>query len=131
MAGSFTGFCIGLLKVVVLNEQTNASITVIEKLEKHADVGFAVVLLTPDDEGRKKGTKKLLGRARQNVILELGYFISKLGRERVCALQRGDLEVPSDVLGVLTHQIDPAGAWKTRLAKELQEASFDVDLNKM
>ena len=118
------------LKAVVLHEQVNAGQTVIEKLEKHADVGFAVVLLTPDDEGRKKGTEELLGRARQNVILELGYFIGKLGRERVCALQRGNLEAPSDVLGVLSHKIDPAGAWKYLLARELKAASFDVDLNK-
>ena len=58
----------------------------IEKVEANSDVGFAVVLLTPDDEGRKKGTElELESRVRQNVLLELGYFIGRLGREKVCA----------------------------------------------
>lgn len=119
------------LKAVVLHEQANVGQTVIEKLEKHADVGFAVVLLTPDDEGQKKGAEELLGRARQNVILELGYFIGKLGRRHVCALHRGGVEIPSDYLGVLFHQLDDAGGWRLHLAKELKESGFKIDLNKV
>jgi len=84
--------------VVILHEQANRGKTIIEKFEANADVGFAVVLLTPDDLGGPvNGEQK--HRARQNVILELGYFIGRLGRERVCALKAGDIELPSDILG--------------------------------
>src|SRR5690606_12147790 len=62
------------LEAVILHEQANQGRTIIEKVVAHSDVGFAVVLLTPDDEGCAKGGKPE-PRARQNVLLELGYFI--------------------------------------------------------
>ena len=72
------------LKPVVLHEQANIGRTIIEKFEEHAQVGFAVVLLTPDDVGAFRDDKnKQKPRARQNVIFEFGYFIGKLGRKRV------------------------------------------------
>jgi hypothetical protein len=85
---------------IILHEQANQGRTIIEKIEAHGDVGFAVVLLTPDDIGSVQGGDPL-PRARQNVLLELGYFIGRLGRARVCALKRGDVEVPSDFGGVV------------------------------
>ena len=116
--------------VVVLHEQSDKGMTVIEKLEANSAVGFAVVLLTPDDEGREVGSKEPLSpRARQNVVLELGYFVGKLGRERVCAIYRG-VEIPSDYLGVLYIPLDEGGAWKLRLARELKAAGFAVDMNR-
>lgn len=75
--------------------------TIIEKIEAHRNVGFAVVLLTSDDLGMAKGAEHLQPRARQNVVLEGGIFISRLGRDRVCVLKRGELEVPSDYAGVV------------------------------
>ncbi len=86
---------------IILHEQANQGRTVIEKVVAHGDVGFAVVLLTPDDEGRTMGAESLEPRARQNVLLELGYFIGRLGRANVCALKRGELEIPSDFAGVV------------------------------
>lgn len=88
------------LEAIILHEQANQGRTIIEKVVAHSDVGFAVVLLTPDDEGCVKGGTPEL-RARQNVLLELGYFIGRLGRERVCALKSGELEIPSDFAGVV------------------------------
>jgi len=85
---------------IILHEQASGGRTIIEKIEHYDDVGFAVVLLTPDDEGCKKGETPA-PRARQNVILELGYFIKGLGRNRVCVLKCGDIEVPSDFGGVV------------------------------
>jgi len=79
------------------------------------------VLLTPDDFGGACGGAQH-SRARQNVILELGYFIGRLTRKRVCALKVGDLELPSDILGVVWTTYDADGAWKVGLAKELQAA---------
>ena len=88
------------LEAVILHEQPNEGQTIIEKFERHADVGFAVVLLTPDDMGGIAPGSNLQPRARQNVILELGYFIGKLGRPRVCALYVTGVELPSDLHGV-------------------------------
>ncbi|MGR3562484.1 MAG: TIR domain-containing protein [Heliomarina sp.] len=115
---------------VVLHEQANQGKTIIEKFETHADVSFAVVLLTPDDEMEANGVK-FAKRARQNVILELGYFTGRLGRDRVCALKVGQLELPSDILGLVWTEFDPSGGWKQALAKELQAAGLEVDWNKV
>lgn len=120
------------LKPVILHEQPNEGRTVIEKFEGHAHVGFAVALLTPDDVGSlKEEGNNLNPRARQNVIFEFGYFIGKLGRERVCALIKGDVERPSDYDGVLYIPLDASDGWQMSLIRELKIAGFDeVDANK-
>ncbi len=115
-------------EVVILHEKANQGRTVIEKVEAYADVGFAVILLTPDDEGCAKGGESA-PRARQNVILELGYFVGYLGRKHVCALKRGNLEIPSDFGGVVYESFDANGGWKQALGRELQEVGFDIDWN--
>jgi hypothetical protein len=116
------------LEPVILHEQANKGRTIAEKLEDHGDVGFAVVLLTADDLGQAKGsTEPLQDRARQNVILELGYFWARLGRERVCALVKGRIERPSDYENVVYVDLDEANAWKMALAKELAAAGYEID----
>ena len=118
------------IEPVILHEQPNQGRTIIEKFEEHAQAAFAVVLLTPDDAGALENEKdKLRPRARQNVIFEFGYFIGRLGRKRVCALTKGDLEMPSDYDGVLYVPLDAAGAWRMRLVKELKAAGLNVDAN--
>jgi predicted nucleotide-binding protein len=119
------------LEAVILHEQATGGRTIIEKLEYYADVDFATVLLTPDDIGGVKTTEadKLQPRARQNVILELGFFVGKLGRNKVCALHIGPIELPTDYLGVCYVRLDDGGGWRLQLAKELREAGFNVDLN--
>ena len=97
----------------------------------NSDVGFAIVLLTPDDVGRALLEVIEKPRARQNVILELGFFIGKLGRERVCALKTAELEIPSDFGGVVYTEMDKHEAWKMNLAKELKAAGYYIDMNKM
>ena len=116
-------------EAIILHEQANRGRTVIEKVEANGDVGFAVVLLTPDDEGCSKGGQ-LKPRARQNVLLELGYFIARLGRERVCSLKRGELDIPSDFAGVVWETMDNGNGWQLALARELQAVGYDIDLNK-
>ena len=116
------------IEPLILHEQANQGRTIIEKIEGNSDVGFAVVLLSPDDQGAKSGESPQ-PRARQNVILELGYFIGRLGRDRVCALKSGDLEIPSDFGGVVYTLYDPNGGWRQALAQELSEAGFDIDWN--
>lgn len=115
---------------VILSEQANQGRTIIEKIEANNDVGFAIVLLTPDDVGGKTADS-LKSRARQNVMLELGYFIGHLGRPRVCALAKGNLEIPTDFAGVLWEVLDDAGAWKQALARELAAADYGIDWNKV
>lgn len=121
------------LEPIILHEQPNMGRTIIEKFEAEGNVGFAVALLTPDDVARVRADEKaaLRTRARQNVILELGYFVGKLGRSRVCALKRGDVEVPSDFGGVAYHPFDDSGAWKYLLAGELRAAGYGIDMNKI
>ena len=99
-------------------------------MEANSDVGFAVVLLTADDEGCVKGGK-LEPRVRQNVLLELGYFIGRLGRAKVCALKRGVVEIPSDFAGVVWESMDAGHGWKLALARELKAAGYDIDWNKV
>lgn len=117
------------LEPIILHEQANKGRTVIEKVEANSDVGFAVVLLTPDDFGRSKDEENLEPRARQNVLLELGYFIGKHGRDKVCALRRGQVSIPSDFAGVVWEEMDDRGAWKQALARELQAAGHSIDWN--
>lgn len=119
------------LTPIILHEQVSAGRTIIEKLEAFAEVGYAIVLLTPDDEGRKKNEVSLKDRARQNVILELGYFIGKLKRENVCALHKGTVEIPSDYLGVLFVPFDDSNGWQLKLAKEMKAAGLKIDMNKV
>ncbi len=89
------------MEPIVLHRRPDQGQTIIEKFEGESDVSFAIVLLTPDDEGRKKGEPNLRSRARQNVVFELGYFFAKLGREKVICITKGDIERPSDIDGII------------------------------
>ena len=120
------------LTPVILHEQPSEGRTIIEKFEKYSNVGFAIVLITPDDVGALAEEKRnLKPRARQNVILELGFFLGKLGRHRVCALYKQDVEIPSDYKGVLFIPMDAGNGWQLSLAKEIKAAGIKLDLNKV
>lgn len=120
------------LSPIILHEQPSKGQTLIDKFENHADVGFAAVLMTPDDVGSlNQPNPELVPRARQNVVLELGYFVGKLGRERVCVLRGKDVELPSDMLGVVYIDLDASGGWRANLGRELKAVGFDVDLNRL
>ncbi|MBK8880033.1 MAG: nucleotide-binding protein [Haliscomenobacter sp.] len=119
------------LNAIILHEQANEGKTIIEKFEVHSDVGFAIVLMTCDDLGKAKNEDSENYRARQNVILEMGYFIGKLGRSRVFPLYENGVELPSDLYGVLYVPLDERGNWKFALVKELRAVGFNVDANKI
>lgn len=113
---------------VILHEQASGGRTIIEKLEKHANAtGFAVVLLTADDIGQAKTANSSSPRARQNVVFEAGYFIGRLGRDRVALLLEGGVERPGDLDGVVYIDLDVPGAWKTSVLKEMVAAGLAVD----
>jgi hypothetical protein len=120
------------LQPIILKEELHGgSPTLIEKLEREASkCGYAVVVVTPDDEGRAMTATDLSPRARQNVILELGFFIAKLGRDRVTILHDPSVTIPSDFGGVAYYPLDIGGAWKGRLAGELGLAGL-VDVAKV
>ncbi|AUD58180.1 hypothetical protein AYJ58_01150 [Shewanella sp. Pdp11] len=115
------------LKPVVLMNQASGGNTIIEKIEEHGAVDYAIVLYTPCDEGRKKGTEELNGRARQNVVFEHGYFIARLGRKKVSAIVKTGVEIQNDIQGVvyISAELD----WQTQLLKEFKKAriTFDAD----
>lgn len=120
-------------EAIILHEQADSGKTIIEKIEKNTDVSFAVVLYTECDYGRAKedDIAKERFRARQNVVFEHGYLIGKLGRDRVCALVKGNVETPGDISGVVYTPMDAAGAWKMQLGKNMKDVGLDIDMNKL
>lgn len=115
---------------IILHEQANSGMTIIEKIEKYTDVGFGIVLYTPCDKGYEKDKpEEIKSRARQNVVFEHGFLISKLGRNNVCALVKDDIEKPNDISGVVYIPFDSNGGWKIPLAKEMKSSGYEVDFN--
>lgn len=114
------------LEAIVLHEQANMGRHLLTKLiEEAALVTFAIVLMTDDDVGSSKGGS-LRPRARQNVILELGYFLSHLGQRRVCALITPDLETPSDFDGIVYIKMSKDRKWEAELKRELRAAALPL-----
>jgi predicted nucleotide-binding protein len=124
------------LEPIILEDRPNKGLpTVIEKLERETlPTGYAIVILSPEDWRRGAGEEAWPdgpNSARENVLIELGYFIGKLDRDHVTALHKLGAELPSDVLGVAYTPLDDGGAWRYKIANELREAGYDVDLNKL
>jgi predicted nucleotide-binding protein len=116
---------------VILHDEANRGRTLIEKFEQvgHAS-GFAIAILTADDEGRAKGESDLRRRGRQNVVFEFGFFVGFLGRAHTAVLYEEGVDLPSDLDGLVYIPYDARGAWKMLLAKELNAAGIAVDLNR-
>jgi predicted nucleotide-binding protein len=127
------------IDVIILHEQASSGMTIIEKIEHYSnEVDFAFVLYTACDHGRGIHETKDHGRgihetkdhfknrARQNVVFEHGYLMAKLGRKNVCALVKGEIEKPNDINGVVYVSLDPAGAWKIEVKKELNACGHNI-----
>jgi predicted nucleotide-binding protein len=107
---------------IVLMERPGKGRTIIEKFEDEAKTAdFAVVLLTADDLGGS-ASGGIEVRARQNVFIELGYFISALGRDHVAVLREEGVNIPSDISGV--EYIPFSDGWRAKLKKELVAAGI-------
>lgn len=122
------------LEPIILHEQPNRGRTIIEKFEDSSEmISFAIVLLSPDDKGCEANNfpESAKFRARQNVILESGYFIGKLGRNNVLVLFKDEIhfEHPSDIFGVLYTPFDKG--WELEMVKELQSCGYDIDANRL
>jgi len=119
------------LEAIILHERPNRGRTIITKFQEESHgIGFAVVLMTPDDVGRAVHATEANSRARQNVVFELGFFIGKLGPERVAAIVKGDIEKPSDFDGVVYISLE-ASDWRVQLASELKAAGLAGDWSKV
>lgn len=119
-------------EAIILHEKASSGRTIIEKIEHYSDVGFAIVLYTPDDVGNVKSEPDNLNvRARQNVVFEHGYLIGRLGRQNVSALVDGKLELPNDISGVVYISLDEGSAWQLQLAKEMKQSGYKIDMNKL
>jgi len=124
------------LNPVVLHEKASGGLTLAEKLEKYSeDVGYAFIVLTPDDVGcqrpkldthfKERIFQKLKARARQNVIFEMGYFWGLLERKRVCCLLKGKVERPSDIEGIVYIPFEESvNEVREKIKKELEEAGY-------
>lgn len=114
------------LDPVILEEQYHGGRTIIQQLEHYSNVAYVIVLMTPDDICGSPDAPK--ARARQNVVFELGYFIGKYGLSRVKAIVMGDIELLSDMHGVLYIPFDNGGDWKIKLVREMRGAGLNVQL---
>jgi predicted nucleotide-binding protein len=96
---------LGFSEPTVLLHKSNEGRTIIENFEYYAsDADVVMVILTPDDLGRTAGTATTeQARARQNVILELGYFLAAVGRKygKVLLLNDAVQDIPSDISGLI------------------------------
>ncbi|TDU81574.1 putative nucleotide-binding protein [Prosthecobacter fusiformis] len=114
---------------IILHEQPNQGRTIIEKIEEFSNVGFGIVLYTPDDLGNVK-TEASIGnlrpRARQNVVFEHGYLMAKIGRNNVAALVTADIELPNDISGVVYISDKD---WQVDIAKEMKASGYAIDFN--
>jgi predicted nucleotide-binding protein len=112
---------------VILHEQPSQGRNLLGEFSEYSDVTFAVVLLSPDD------TSAPAPKASQKVILELGFFLGKLGKRSVLPLYREtrNFDLPPDIAGNAYTKFDEEGTWKYKLAKELQNSGYRVDLKKI
>lgn len=114
------------LEPIILKEEASKSNTIIEKIERlSSEVGFGIVLYTACDIGGKN-SDSLQPRARQNVLLEHGFLMAKLGRENTLALKKGNVETPSDVQGLVYTTMDEHKAWQYKLVDELKASGYSV-----
>ena len=119
------------LDPIILDQQASSGQTIIEKLEEYgADVGYAIVLATPDDEGKAVNEESYKFRVRQNVVLELGMFLAKLGRNKVAILlkENKNFEKPSDIQGLIyipfQNKVDEVAI---NLIRELSRQGINID----
>lgn len=116
------------IKPIILSEQANKGKTIIEKFEENSDVSCAICLFTADDLGKANADKEYRQRARQNVVFEAGYFIGKLQRENVVIVADQNVEIPSDMSGIVYVNRDN---WKFDVLKELRAMGFAIDYNRL
>jgi predicted nucleotide-binding protein len=93
---------------ILKQEKRNAQLILheLERLIRICSAGF--ILITPDDEGRLKGSEDIFeDRARENVIFETGLLFARFrASERVAILLKKPAKLPSDLTGMLVDDFD-------------------------
>jgi predicted nucleotide-binding protein len=120
------------LNPFILQNNDGGGNTIIEALEQriYNEAAFGIVLMTPDDFGYPKaaGVDNTQPRARQNVVLEMGMLFAALGRNRMAVLKKGNLEIPSDIGGLLRLDFnDHVKEVAVRLATRMKQAGIEID----
>lgn len=117
------------IEPVLLSDKPNKGQTIIEKLEANSDVSFAIILFSPDDD--VTNGQDNYKQPRPNVLFEYGYFMAKLGRNRLALLVKDEIKILSDIMGTGYIKIQDNDGWEIQLAKELRAAGYEVDMNKV
>jgi len=120
---------------IVMCEEPSQGRKIVERFQDYADIGFAVVLLSPDDFAYSKDespTKRKL-RPRQDVVFELGFLLGKLGKGNLLVFCREfiDFEGPTDFEGMKVTAFDDRDSWKFALMRELTDCGYNVDANRI
>ena len=119
------------IKYILLEDIPNKGNTIIEKIEKNSNVNYAIILFSPDDHlvlvDEVNKQREEIYRVRQNILIELGIFIGKLGRDRTCTIFKKPevdkkFDMPSDYQGVAWIAYDDN--WKDKLIDELKAAQI-------
>jgi predicted nucleotide-binding protein len=119
------------LRALILHEQPNGGRGIIEKFGEASNINFAIILLATDDlTSLQNKPREKQAQINQNVIFEFGYFLGKLGHERVCVLYQEGGEIPFDYSNIMCIPMDSRGGWRLLVAKEIKQAGIDIDLNK-
>jgi predicted nucleotide-binding protein len=126
------------IKHFILAKEGGEGLTIIELLEQKVgqkgNAHAGIVLLTPDDKGYaiRDGEDAIKERARQNVILEMGMLISKLGRKNTIILVKGKIERPSDTDGIIYIQFqNNIKEVIAPLVARLEKSGFKIDHTKL
>jgi hypothetical protein len=106
------------VSTIVLKDSADSGASLIDELEKHDNVHYAIVMLNPDASG-----------ISENTVYELGLIVGRLGRNRVCGLVKEYIGILANYSGISYVPVDPAGAWKFLLIKQLKDAGFNIDAN--
>jgi predicted nucleotide-binding protein len=120
------------LNPFILQNNDGGGNTIIEALEQriYKESTFGIVLMTPDDFGYAKvgGIDNTQPRARQNVVLEMGMLFAALGRDRMAVLKKGNLELPSDINGLLRLDFnDHVKEVAVKLANRMKQSGIEID----
>jgi predicted nucleotide-binding protein len=124
------------LEPLILDQLPTEGQTVIEKLEGAIAQATFGVVPTPDDEGhRANRPDEKAYRARQNVVLELGMLLAKLGRQNVAVLLKTqeNMERPSDIQGLIyvPFKDDIEKEAGLSLAKTMAARGYDIDIKRL
>ena len=112
---------------IILQEQLHeGSASLLAKLSREGErCGYAIVIYTGDDVGKAADSSdELRPRARENVVLELGYFLGLLGHQSVTVLHDAGVDFPSDFSGIGYYPLDSEGGWKAKIQGELRRAGI-------